>query len=154
MEINSKQFNIQRSSDGSHYLNIGDVAGAGNSDLPIDYTWTDNSPVKGPNYYRLQQVDINGNYVYSPVAVVNFGGQSMNSLSIYPNPATDMMNIQNPTGELIREIRVFNTSGVEISRLAPQTTGTVQLPVSNWSSGLYLIKVITDQGSQMFKVIR
>lgn len=154
IEVNNKQFNIQRSTDGSHYTNIGDVAGAGNSDLPIDYTWTDNSPVKGPNYYRLQQVDVNGNYVYSPVAVASIGGPSTNSLSVYPNPAADMINILNPTGTLIREIRVFNTSGVEISRLAPQSTGTVQLPVSSWSSGLYLIKVITDQGSQVLKVIR
>ncbi len=153
-EINNKQFNIQRSTDGINYTTIGEVAGAGNSVTALQYEWTDFSPQNGRNLYRLQQVDLDGVLSYSPVDVVSIGGTLGNSLSIFPNPARDVVNVLNPAGELIRQIDVYTIGGVEMSRLAPSTTGSVQLSVSNWPGGVYLIKIITDRGTEVLKLLK
>ena len=153
-EINNKQFNIQRSTDGINFTTIGEVAGAGNSVTALSYQWTDFSPENGRDLYRLQQVDLDGVLSYSPVDVVSIGGTLGNSLSVFPNPAKDLVNILNPMGELLREVRVYTIGGVEMLRLAPSTTGSVQLSVGNWPGGIYLIKIITEKGTEVLKLLK
>lgn len=152
-ETNNKVFLIERSTDGVTYTTIGQVAGAINSNTTLHYEWTDESPVKGNNFYRLKQVDLDGNSAYSNINVVSIGG-AVSNLSVYPNPVKDVLTIVNPKGVTIREVAVFNTSGVVLSKLAPSTTGSVQVQAGNWAAGIYLVKVITDQGSQIIKVMK
>lgn len=151
-ETNNKTFEIERSTDGVTYTIIGQVPGAINSSTALQYEWTDDAPAKGKNFYRLQQVDLDGNSSYSNVDVVEIGG--VLKLSVYPNPVKDVLTILNPTGLTIREVVVYTTSGVALSKLAPTSTGTVQISASGWAAGLYLVKVITDQGSQVIKVMK
>jgi hypothetical protein len=73
-ESNSKLFNIQRSSNGSDFTTIGIVAARGNTSLTTTYTFTDAQPLSGDDYYRLQQVDINGKFTYSNTVHLNFSG--------------------------------------------------------------------------------
>jgi hypothetical protein len=152
-ETNNKTFLVERSTDGVSYTTIGQVAGAINSSTTLHYDWTDESPVKGNNFYRLQQVDLDGNSGYSNINVVSIGG-AVSNLSVYPNPVSNVLTIVNPKGVTIREVAVFNTSGVVLTKLAPSTTGSVQVPASGWAAGIYLVKVITDQGSQIIKVMK
>jgi len=152
-ETNNKVFLVERSTDGVTYTTIGQVAGAINSSTTLHYEWTDESPVKGNNFYRIKQVDLDGNFAYSNINVVSIGG-AVSNLSVYPNPVKDVLTIVNPKGVTIREIAVFNTSGVMLSKLAPRTTGSVQVSASAWAAGIYLVKVTTDQGSQVIKVMK
>ena len=87
------------------------------------------------------------------VEVVAIGGAVAN-LSVYPNPVKDVLTIVNPKGVNIREVAVFNTSGILLAKLAPSSTGSVQVSASGWASGIYLVKVITDAGSQIIKVMK
>ena len=151
-ETNNKTFGIERSADGVTYTIIGQVPGAINSSTALSYAWADDAPAKGKNFYRLQQVDLDGNSSYSNVNVVEIGG--VLKLSVYPNPVKDVLTILNPGGLTIREIVVYNTSGVVLSKLAPSSTGTVRVSAGGWAAGLYLVKVITDQGSQVLKVMK
>jgi len=91
-EIDNDYFSIQRSPNGRDYSEIGQVKGAGTSYEPQDYTFTDERPLQGKNYYRLKQVDFDGKYTYSPVVTATFGKASLMTLA--PMPATETLLIQ------------------------------------------------------------
>src|SRR6185437_13532998 len=59
-ETNNKIFTIERSKDGVTFQPIATVPGAGNSTTTHNYTYTDESPFNGINYYRLSQTDFDG----------------------------------------------------------------------------------------------
>jgi len=87
MEQNNKGFEIQRSSDGSGWTKIGFVPGAGNSQTRKDYQYLDQNLSAGTYYYRLRQVDLDGNSAYSKVAQVTFEGSMVLELKQNrPNP--------------------------------------------------------------------
>ena len=70
-EKNNAYFNVQRSTDARNFTTIGKVNGRGNASAVTDYTFTDNTPVNGKNYYRLQQVDKDGKLTTFHVLMVN-----------------------------------------------------------------------------------
>ena len=153
-EVNNRYFAIERSIDGTHYIPIGQMAGAGNSTSPIHYHWMDSLPLKGINYYRLQQVNLDGGFAYSKVLSVNFGASPGASLSVYPNPVNDFANVTAANGTTIREIRIYNSSGAELRRYRGFSTNSVQIRVSTLGRGLYSLKVVTDKGTEVVKLIK
>ncbi len=64
-ENNNDYFDVERSIDGIDFKKIGTVKGAGNTDHQTQYFTMDEDPFTGVNYYRLKQVDFNGEFEYS-----------------------------------------------------------------------------------------
>lgn len=87
-EKNNDHFTIERTADGINYEAIATVQGAGNSDVELSYSTTDNNPLSGTSYYRLRQTDYDGDSkTYGPIAV-NFipqTGSSFEVQNLYPN---------------------------------------------------------------------
>lgn len=65
----------------------------GNSNQKLQYTAYDEQPKSGLNNYRLKQIDRNGTVFYSTVRLVSFKSVGTN-IQVYPNPTTDVVNIQ------------------------------------------------------------
>ena len=59
-ETNNNYFLVEKSLDGINWSHVSKVQGAGNSLYRINYSTIDNSPIIGVNYYKLTQVDYNG----------------------------------------------------------------------------------------------
>ncbi len=156
LEINSDHFAIERSSDaGAHWAVIGVVAAHGNSSTILNYSFTDNKPASGTSEYRLQLVDKDAKYDYSEVKSIRNG--LITSVSVYPNPARDYVNVTlggsntqsvvvrllNQSGQLLLEKNVSNAGGT-----------TVPLAVSSYPQGNYIIVVIgTDGSKQVSKLL-
>lgn len=70
-ENNSSRFEIMRSGDGQHFVAIGTVKAAGNSNAELSYSFRDEKPLAGINYYRLNQYDVNGKLHSSKVVAAN-----------------------------------------------------------------------------------
>lgn len=69
-EINNDYFTIEKSKDAINYEFLTNVSGAGNSNVPVQYTAIDEEPFNGINYYRLTQTDFNGTKeTFSPIVV-------------------------------------------------------------------------------------
>jgi len=154
IETNNAYFDLERSTDGTHYTPIGRVPGAGNRNTPLNYHWIDSLPLKGRDYYRLKQVDLDGKSAYSDIATVIIGNSLGGKLSLYPNPARETVNIVNPSGLLVREIKVYNTEGVEVKRFSPLANNTTtQLSIGDLPAGLYTLKLLTDNGAMTLKVL-
>ena len=89
-EINNRQFEVERSTDGNSWTMIGVVAGHGNSTVENDYVYNDLNVI--PNvryYYRLKQVDNNGNYQYTDVVQAMITGSgAFEVMNFVPNPTS------------------------------------------------------------------
>jgi len=70
-EINNDYFAIERSTDGVSFDNIGETDGQGTSSHLSEYEFVDKAPKDGSNYYRLKQVDYDGQFTYSKIIGVN-----------------------------------------------------------------------------------
>lgn len=87
-EQNSSHFMIEHSADGQQFAPAGRVAAAGNTNLPKQYRFTDNTPLvsNGKAWYRLKQVDINGQVAYSATVAVSLKTNKSFVQSMAPNP--------------------------------------------------------------------
>ncbi|MEP7377463.1 MAG: T9SS type A sorting domain-containing protein [Chitinophagaceae bacterium] len=90
-EINASHFDIQRSTDGSNYILVGNISAA-NTPGTHEYSFTDPVQFSKTTYYRLKQVDIDGRFIYSTV-VVFAAQQKRDAVSVYPNPFVSQANL-------------------------------------------------------------
>ena len=158
-EINNSHFDVERSYDGRTFEAIGKVAGNGNSQHQIEYSFTDASVSKVQNtvYYRLKQVDFDGAYEYSDIRVVRFDavGNDM-QLVAYPNPMNDELNVMLslPSGEKY-QLQATNLQGALVHQKNHIfSSGLHTLDLSQWNSGVYIVEVISDRGSEHIKVMK
>jgi hypothetical protein len=146
-EINSDRFEVQRSSDAAHWSTIGTVAAKGFSSIQADYSFTDESPSSGVNYYRLHIVDRDGKFENSPIRVVR--GSVINGFKVFPNPAKDFVYVtlgSDASAQL--SIRLVSLQGqvLQEARFVKAAGTTISLPVSNYAKGTYLLQIIGENG--------
>ncbi|MBS1943400.1 MAG: hypothetical protein JST38_21260 [Bacteroidetes bacterium] len=71
-EQNNAWFVVEHGVDGADFQVLGRVPGAGNSQHVLHYSYVQEEPQAGMNYYRLRQVDMDGSWSLSPVVPLNF----------------------------------------------------------------------------------
>jgi hypothetical protein len=115
-EQNSASYIIERSTDGKEFTGIGQVAAAGNSSVVRSYSFTDETPAAGKNYYRLNQVDLDGRSNYSTIKIVDFAASAKltwyaagNSIQvILDNGNNEPYQLTDMRGSLIQKGRLTN----------------------------------------------
>ncbi len=91
-EINNSYFVLERSYNTELFKPIFTREGKGNSSTNQYYSFEDENPLSGTNYYRLKQVDYDGQFSYSKIISIDLKNTASenaslnNSFSIYPNP--------------------------------------------------------------------
>lgn len=172
-EVNNYGFEIERASlgtmPGKDYLKwekIGFVPGAGNSNSPKIYSFTDNSiPANVKYLYRLKQIDFNGTYNYSDEkeVLINSASESFSVEQNVPNPCNPSTNIKfNLPKEGKVVVKIYNILGKEISTLLDETR-TAGSHTVTWngidafgrevSSGIYLYNISFDGQSITKKML-
>lgn len=136
-EINTDHFDIERSNDGIHFSKIGSVASSQNSSAESDYTFTDDNPINGISYYRLKQVDIDGNFTYSIIISAKVNTQL--SVQIVGNPVHQNLHLEinGANGEVI-PVWIIDASGKKYKTFAA-TDGSKQINMEDLSSGVYYL---------------
>lgn len=88
-------FDVQHSLDGKTWKSIsfvGSKSNNGNSNRPLEYKFLHAEPSLGQNYYRLKQIDYDNNFEFTRIVSAKINNN--NSITIYPNPASDIVNIK------------------------------------------------------------
>jgi beta-glucanase (GH16 family) len=143
-ERNNSAFGIERSVDGTVFTAIGEVKGRGTTSVVQDYTFTDEQPVAGVNYYRLRQMDVDGKETLSKMVSVVLG---KNKLVIHNTLVHDVLNIT--VGEDVTPIRIFNMSGQLVHNAT--IVGNQVLNLSHLVSGLYIVRTLAGEVSRFVK---
>ncbi len=92
-ESNSSHFVVERSTDGYTFAPIGEVAAAGTSNSLLAYSFVDQRPLRGINYYRLKQVDLDGTTDLSHIVPITID-QLVAVGKPFPNPTNDRINLE------------------------------------------------------------
>ena len=157
-EINSKAFIIERSTDGGRtFTNIGSVNARGTTSTPGQYQFTDLSPEKGTNLYRLKMVDADGKFEYSTLVSVNVSDKPGNTYySFYPNPASQFTYISSTSNETkMATIQLVDATGrvvrSQVSSL--DKSHPVRFDLSGASTGMYFIRITSDGSTVTSKII-
>jgi hypothetical protein len=138
-EFNSSYFEVQRSADGENWSVLGTVAAQGNSQSTIDYVLLDNAPLSGVSYYRLKQVDLNGDFHLSDIRSVN-NSPKVNQVKIYPNP-TDKGLVTIVSNEPISSLFVYDAFGKVVFETQLDSDDTYLLDTQTFESGMYWINL-------------
>lgn len=147
-ELNFDHFVIQRSSDGKTFTDLITIEGHGTTNIKQAYQWTDNTPMRGINYYRLTSVDYD-NYrdVFHTIGVT-YNGEKNVSLS--PNPVEGTIVSFNSNFEFNGNITIYNNLGliVYVSSLNEN-----KINVSELKAGLYVVKISDGNFSKSIRLI-
>jgi Secretion system C-terminal sorting domain len=153
-EQNSSHFNIERSSDGTHWTVISNLPAAGNSASERSYSFTDNNPVQNANY-RIGEYDLDGRVQYT--SIVPSSCNMTDRFSLWPNPVHEMVFINIITGnESQAMIKVFDSKGALVKK---QTTTVLQgsnqlsVDIRSLANGVYSLHVDWNHG-QIQKAIQ
>ncbi len=147
-----RMFQIEKLENGS-YRPIGNVNTANNSSKQ-SYSYIDKSPYTGINYYRIKTIDLNGSFVYSEIATLNFSNRI--DASVYPNPASTELHVKtNSEKAVIKNIQIFDLTGKEYFIKANKGNGTeVSLDISSLKNGVYVLQLNTGEDNQLYKFIK
>lgn len=141
-EINSANFEIQRSSDGIYFIPVGTMSAAGNSNSTLWYRFTDPSVPRTRIYYRLKMVDTDMRFTMSAVRSVGAANQS-DGISLYPNPARSSVSLVLPeaaSGSM--SWRIISLPGqLQQQGLISNGTNMVVINTGKLTRGLYLLQV-------------
>lgn len=156
-EINTAAFDIERSNDAIGFKKIGVVNAAGNSNVGVEYSFIDNNPLQGINYYRLKQIDIDRRFIYTPARLVVFDKLDAANVKYYPNPTTNILTIELAASNSneIRVVNICNSAGAVVNQLkiAANAGSKIQIDLSKYAKGIYFIQVKTATVNSIERII-
>ncbi len=158
-ELNTAVFEIERSKDGrNNWETIGNVDAAGDSNIKLEYQFTDKEPKIGKNFYRLKQLDKDGSFTYTHVEEVHFGLNKTEPLIITPNPFKNAISvvIPNVKNETVL-VELFDSSGKKILNTNIDAQINEPIVVENLASiprGVYWLKVTSSSGIFTSKILK
>ena len=155
-EINNDYFIIERTDDFNNIEVVQTIKGAGNSNEILNYFIYDNQPLSGTSYYRLTQVDYDGQQEVFDWKSVNFEENKEAKLSVYPNPSKagkTTLRLENIKGTT--QIDVLDIAGRIIYH---QTTELIennnQIHLNlNLSAGVYFIRTTNNNNTLTQRLI-
>lgn len=118
-DSNPDVFQLERSSDGSHFTTFATVPGNSGTAASglVNFKLTDNNPYPGKTYYRLKMIDTNGITTYSKIIMIITTDLGQQDLRIFPTAYTGGSTYIK-TGTTLTEasVTVFNTNGQNNAR--------------------------------------
>ena len=144
-EQNSDYFDVEKSRDGQTWVHIANQQSAGNSSSEINYSQSDYNSMSGITYYRLKQVDFNGEEeIYGPISVSCEEGKS--SMKVYPNPNNGSFTIEVSSDKIHSDVYLYltdMTGKVILTQKVNITNGTTQILMGDLDlrKGLYWVSM-------------
>jgi parallel beta-helix repeat protein len=152
-EANNDRFLLQKSTDGNYFETIAVLKGKGSFNGISEYSFTDSNLVSEINYYRLVQIDYDGEKNISEIRLIKQNGNY--EIIIYPNPFSGDLKIFIPEIEKASFI-LYDVVGQKLSDAIEYTTSEelYTLYLQDLSPGIYMLGVNTLRKTKMLKIIK
>lgn len=132
---------VERSSDGRNFTNLYEVAPKGAVNHSATYAVVDRAPMQGTNYYRLKEVDLDGNVAYFEVKQVSIASSSRRFQALY-NGSSIKVNVINVPGEY--NLSLIDANGaVLVSKMISLNSTSLQteLTIPAKRTGIYMVNL-------------
>jgi hypothetical protein len=158
-EINNEKFEIERSFDGINFIRVGTVNGNGTTNTVMVYQFEDQvlasaSPVL---YYRLKQVDFNGDFEYSEIKRVANTTSAVDLKAWYNQSeqkiqVSTISNVAEPV-----TITVVDIQGRVVAQQTTQLTkgnNSIKLDMQGLPNGIYTFMLASAEGVKFNKIVK
>ncbi|HNF72635.1 MAG TPA: T9SS type A sorting domain-containing protein, partial [Chitinophagaceae bacterium] len=149
-ELNSSHFNLQYSANGKDFNTISVIpsrAVNGNCQEALEYSTENRDVQNGHNYYRLEQVDLDGHSTFCGEVIDLQRASANSSLSVFPNPCYNQLNITlNSKQNDMVQLYITDMRGEKVwQKSVPVQNGlnTVKAALHPLSSGMYILHAHT-----------
>ncbi len=153
-ETNNSHFIIERSVNGVDFTDISHVQGSGNSSELTEYSYVDPQKPEGTVYYRLKQVDYNGEettYGQKPLQC----GNREETLKIIPNPFREKISIVGMLNDDAAQLEIYNSEGAKVVSMRIDQSTSTDIDLSFLQPGIYLLRATEANGTTyQFKLVK
>ena len=150
-EINNDFFSVESSANAADFSEIARVDGSGNSNTRLTYHYIDNDLESNTTYYRLKQVDFDGQYEYSNIIAINTNEKPV--INLYPNPSKENLffNLNNSLND-VYTITYTNVLGSITKEQIDIEEGRNTYQVNEFNSltpGIYFVQIRDGKGDNI-----
>lgn len=153
-ELNNKLFEIERSENGKEFIKIGEELGAGTSSINHFYSFDDEqleNIVSNILYYRLKQIDFDGQFVYSSIKTLSNNLKVKNG-AVFPNPAKDRITITSSSKSGF-VYKVFSRQG-QIVLQGSSLHAQKEILLQGIAAGAYLIEIYFEDQKDIYQFLK
>lgn len=151
-ETNNSHFIIERSVNQSDFMEIGRVEGNGNSNQVLEYSFADQAPYSGHNYYRIKQIDFNGEFSYTNVVHI-YLDEDQSNIQIVPNPNNGNFSLLTNTSSEKGNITIYNLNG-SIAMETPYVNNAGHMyNISALAPGIYVLMLESESNVSYEKFV-
>jgi len=157
-ENEMSHFEVERSTDGTNFRQIGKVLAKGDKEVTSNYTFLDILAEKGSNFYRLVMIDKDGNLSYSKMITISVE-KGLSLFVVYPNPFGKRVQVKfRMDNDDQVTMNIINEAGAVIrTQHDPVTKGDnliIMRNVDNLPPGIYYLEVISKDKKLRTKLVK
>ncbi len=141
-----KHYCLQKSTDGTQYMPIGNINSKGNG--AQKYSYTEPSTLSGTAYYRIQQVDMDGKSTFSASLKLNNTASAAQGIKVYPTQVLAVFTISSTTAQ---SAQLINNLG-QVVQVIDIVTGEQQVSMAGQPAGIYYVKSENGSAQKIVKL--
>ncbi|MCH2046051.1 MAG: T9SS type A sorting domain-containing protein [Saprospiraceae bacterium] len=144
-ELDVESYIVDRSTDGITFETLGEVSSQGNLERAY-YSFTDEYPNKGVNYYRLTQRSLSGKEIYSKIISIDYGWHEEPTLVFAPNPANKYIEIRLNTKYTDPiDLQIMDVLGRSLVSYQTENVyegmNNIMLNIDDFAKGVYTVRI-------------
>lgn len=141
-ELNNSHFLVQHGLNGTDFNTIRKISGMGTTESTTDYRTLHEEPASGVNYYRLVQVDLDGQEtIYETLQVIL---REESGVALFPTATSDVVHLTGLDSEQVRRISILSPNG-QVLEVLPGSLKNYNGPitVADYAPGTYRLSIVT-----------
>jgi len=154
-EINVKNYNVEKSTDGTNWQIIAGVTAAGNSNTERSYTFADYKSFAN-TFYRIVENDLNGRQTIS--AIIKSSCVNTETFAIHPNPVQQMLFVSISVLDIMPvQLRLYDAKGAIVKQLQTNLlkgNNELQLNMTGLTKGVYVLDANWGNNNKTSKVVK
>jgi hypothetical protein len=150
-EKDNDRFEVERSADAWEFEKLGAVPGAGTTQEERHYAWNDNDPLQGPNYYRLKQVDTDGQFTYS--SMIHVHTENVESECVFATVDPSGWFKVECTSASDARVELVNAYG-QVLRTSMLKEGRGSIDLRDQAAGVYVLRVAEAGRVRSYKLVK
>jgi Secretion system C-terminal sorting domain len=139
--FNVKEFEVEKSADGTNFTKTGTVPG--NINNSFSYLFIDTRPFYDISFYRLRIIEKDGQVSYSKIIVLKRGSAS--PVIVYPNPGKGLITIYFHSGQMMNSsLLIYQADGrLALSKSLKIAVGENYIPldIQHLPNGMYILRI-------------